>query len=89
VTMSKGFPIESGSAMDLLYKAVLWAGTYQDREIVTCSDCGQRVSYDYIGHHYIEPVHPGAGLAPDWCARLVCRDCAPGHNADAGGDHAQ
>lgn len=71
--MIRGFPVESGSPMDLLLGAA--KRMPKDDEIVTCSDCGQRVPYGYIGQHLLEPVHPDVGLAPDWCTRLVCRDC--------------
>lgn len=73
MTMNKGFPVELGSPMDLLLRAGFRMPN--DEEMVTCSDCGRRVRYGYIGQHILEPVHPGVGLAPDWVTRLVCRGC--------------
>lgn len=66
--------VQAGSPLGLLMEAAKRVLSADSDEIVTCSDCGQRVPYAYIGHHYVEPVHPG--LVPDWCTRLVCRDCA-------------
>jgi len=71
--MIKGFPVEPGSTMGLLLEAAKRMPA--DEDIVTCSDCGRHVPYGYIAHHYVESVHPGVGLAPDWITRLVCRDC--------------